>query len=227
MDMLEAPMTYEVDDRACQVRCASVQGCAHFAFYAPLAECHLQSSTAVLLAGQAGWLSGPPLCGGTSQPSPSATQAPPSTSCWEDGSAYVPFDLLGSLPSTAASIFDCQAACLADTLCAVFTYDLATRTCHFQEASATRVESPLLSSKTGPARCPERAANGVISGFITTHITWARPLPVLYSGFGFGIASAALLAFAAFACRFDRTGAREAEAPVRYETLDGGFRVSV
>ena len=54
--------TVEADPKACQLRCANVDGCSYFTFWPNENSCHLSGPTATRISDQYGAVSGPKKC---------------------------------------------------------------------------------------------------------------------------------------------------------------------
>jgi len=124
IDMGGQGRTVENSAAACQRRCASVSGCAHFSFWRD-GGCHLQDCGSIpthhsgVTAGQ-------------------ATMAPMCLHCFKSNQKYFPINMVGQGRTVANSEWQCQARCASVSGCAHFSF-WRDGGCHLQNSSSTPV----------------------------------------------------------------------------------------
>jgi len=150
LDMDGQPMNTEETVAACQARCAKVAGCKHFSFYAMLGHCHIADATSMRSGMQAGFISGPAVCGLKEH------------GCIEPATSYAPI-LLGKdtdfsdVEDLREAIGSCQDLCASTDVCKHFVFTVALKRCDMATESASRV-SAVMGTVSGPPSCQEQEA---------------------------------------------------------------------
>mmetsp|Transcript_51805 Transcript_51805/g.150469 ORF Transcript_51805/g.150469 Transcript_51805/m.150469 type:complete len:483 (+) Transcript_51805:3-1451(+) len=149
----------EENVEACQGRCASVAGCAHFSFWND-GGCHLQDSGAELVQQSPGTLAGPPRWPAHCRGDPPLEAAAANQTSQRDmdacffvnGAKYEPLSMPGEGRSTEDDAEACQRRCAGVAGCAHFSF-WDDGGCHLQDAGAGLVRLPL-GTLAGPPRWP-------------------------------------------------------------------------
>eukprot|EP00931_Biecheleriopsis_adriatica_P060391 TRINITY_DN3626_c1_g1_i3.p1 TRINITY_DN3626_c1_g1~~TRINITY_DN3626_c1_g1_i3.p1 ORF type:complete len:1029 (+),score=110.24 TRINITY_DN3626_c1_g1_i3:286-3372(+) len=129
VDMNGQSRTSEATANACQQRCASVTGCAHFSWWRD-GGCHLQDSNATWQHNSEA-TAGSPTCTNTT------IDMTIDTTCFEDGVNYEPVDMNEQSRTSEATANACQQRCASVTGCAHFSYWWRDRNCRLQDSNAT------------------------------------------------------------------------------------------
>jgi len=132
-DMLGHILTYEDNVSACQARCASIVGCAHYSYWVPGQHCHVQDVAATAVPSSEGYLAGPPGCLPGEESEATRAIQEEMDSCYERSTAYLPTAHLAS----AGSISECQLLCEQAEDCAHFSFGIVSGRCGLAAAGAT------------------------------------------------------------------------------------------
>ena len=130
--------TVESSAKACQARCASVQRCAYFTFWAD-GGCHL-STAAGVLGPRPEVVVGPAVCR--------------DEGCSNPGIAFVPFDIPGENRTLEPNATACQDRCASVTGCRYYTFFAADGSCRLSGNVSPRVVR-YAGATSGPANCTD------------------------------------------------------------------------
>mmetsp|Transcript_63609 Transcript_63609/g.207509 ORF Transcript_63609/g.207509 Transcript_63609/m.207509 type:complete len:770 (-) Transcript_63609:205-2514(-) len=158
----------EPDLAACQARCASTSGCAHFSFWLIGGACQVHNAAAVERADQPSVYSGPPTCDETGKRELELlSDMMRERVCFDQNFIFLPLDspAHGSLPSMASTPSECQQQCALELWCMHFTYSVGDSMCHLADSDATKVSG--LSSVTGPQVCQDQVTFSLSVGGVT------------------------------------------------------------
>lgn len=150
LDMV--PFTREDNVSACQARCAKTSGCAHFAFWLPGNDCHLQNAFSRPTFSRLGFVSGPPGCAVNQRSKELITIILKKKVCFEEDAQYMSIDSVGTMPRFVSTVLHCQQECRGAISSAHFTYNSLTGLCHCESANSQKVKH-MNFYVTGPVRC--------------------------------------------------------------------------
>mmetsp|Transcript_14692 Transcript_14692/g.46974 ORF Transcript_14692/g.46974 Transcript_14692/m.46974 type:complete len:423 (-) Transcript_14692:43-1311(-) len=145
MDMENTTFTIEPNISACQYRCKMTNGCAHYSYWTPQRNCHLQSAFATPQPMRLLFYSGPPGCmTGRGDNSDTIKIMLQQTSCFRHGKTMRPLDNIPhhTVPSLAKSVLHCQQRCAETQGCAFFEYDDFSDLCHMADSTVKFEELP-------------------------------------------------------------------------------------
>jgi len=178
LDMTGEFYTKEDNSTMCKQRCARVKECAHYAYWIPQGDCHIQDVYSVRTTDRIGFRSGLPGCtvaGGKALVENSMI-IQQTGACFHQNGSYTPLDSIrlsqDPLNQTQfRTVLDCQKGCAARSWCAGFTYNALAQTCHLADQHA-KVGGQFAYTVAGPPHCRSTAT----FSFVINNISYPKLL---------------------------------------------------
>ena len=172
-DLFGYPMSIEENALACQARCAGVDSCAVFSYWAPQRHCHLHDVLAPRTDGLPLWVSGPPRCHHHSQVHLNARTCFLAHTLFQAELAVAPV-------ANVTSAERCQVICQQTARCAHFSFSTMTGACSLAAAGARQLH-PVLFHLSGPPFCQVSSlalwsVSSVWLSMVTAAALWAFAL---------------------------------------------------
>lgn len=160
IDMNGQRLSIEPNISSCLFRCRKTPGCAHFTFWIPGSNCHLQDAFANPEPDRLLFVSAPAGCvSGAGSESETVRTMLMQRACFSKSLSYAPY--VGTVKNhpiheekISEDVLQCQELCVNSSWCTLFEFNVFSGMCHLMEDPPKPVEVAGDYLTSGPPLCP-------------------------------------------------------------------------